>query len=372
MAKPLRVLHVLGSLNMGGAETLIMNIYRSINRKNIQFDFIVHGDDIGIYEKEIIALGGKIYRMPKYCGLNHSTYKKAWKNFLKHHPEYLIIHGHMRSTAAIYLKIAKKFKRITICHSHNTSNGKGLKSFIKYVYQYNIRHISDYFMGCSYEANRWLFGKKIAKSNDCLVLKNGIDVSKFAYNEDSRKKIRSLYGIKENDLLIGNIGRLCYQKNHEYLLDIMAEIIKRRPNSKLMIIGDGELELSIKEKITKLNLTEKVIMLKNQNNINELLSAMDVFVFPSHFEGLGIVVVEAQASGLPCYISDTIPKEVCLTNIVKCFSITDEPSFWALQILKEKEFDRKSEIYTKIITDKGYSIKNAVELLSDFYLRIIK
>ena len=157
--KKIRILHVLGSLNMGGAETLIMNLYRNIDRDKIQFDFVVHTNKIGLYEDEIKELGGKIYRIQRYKGINHFSYKKEWNNFFEEHKEYKIIHGHMRSTASIYLKIAKKYGRITIAHSHNTSNGHGFSSLVKKILQYNIRNVSDYFMGCSYEANKRLFGK---------------------------------------------------------------------------------------------------------------------------------------------------------------------------------------------------------------------
>ena len=212
MKKPERILHVLGSLNMGGAETLVMNIYRNIDRNKFQFDFVVHGKDIGKYEEEILSFGGKVYHIDEYRVYNHFKYKNIWNNFFNEHEEYKIIHGHMRSTASIYLKIAKKHGLKTICHSHNTSNGKGFKSVIKKLLQSRIKKSCDMYIGCSYDANKWLFGETIAKSNDCYVLNNGIDTNFFKYDEKKRNNVRSELGLTD-ELLVGNVGRLCYQKN---------------------------------------------------------------------------------------------------------------------------------------------------------------
>ena len=186
MKKPERILHVLGSLNMGGAETLVMNIYRNIDRNKFQFDFVVHGNTIGKYEKEILALGGKIYHIDEYRVYNHLKYKKIWSVFFKEHPEYKIIHGHMRSTASIYLKIAKKYGLKTISHSHSISNGKGVKSIVKRILQHNIPKYADYMLGCSQKANIWLYGKKNSLKDNCLILPNGIDNQRFVFDAKER------------------------------------------------------------------------------------------------------------------------------------------------------------------------------------------
>ena len=161
MNEPVRVLHVLGKLHRGGAETMIMNLYRKIDRTKVQFDFVVHNDEVEAYEAEIIELGGMIHRVPKYTGLNHLKYVDSWKKLISNHQEYQIIHGHVRSTAAIYLKICKEYQRKTISHSHNISSGKGISALVKNIYQYPIKYIADYFLAPSTLAGEWLFGKEI-------------------------------------------------------------------------------------------------------------------------------------------------------------------------------------------------------------------
>ena len=368
MLKKIRILHVFGSLNIGGAETLIMNLYRNMDRSKIQFDFIVHTDKIGFYEEEIKKLGGKIYHLSSYNGVNHFKYKKEWNNFFKTHKEYKIIHSHIRSTAAIILKIAKKYGLVTISHSHNTSNGRGFKSFIKKILQYRIRKISDYFMGCSFEANQWLYGKKIANSSRCFILKNGIDVDKYVFDPKIRFNVRKKLGIK-NEFLIGHVGRFCYQKNQEYLIEMFSILHKVDKDAKLLLIGTGETENKIKNLIKKNKLSNNVIILKNRNDINELMFAMDCFVFPSRYEGLGIVIVEAQSAGLPCFISDTIPKSVIVTPIVKMLNITDSPNIWIQEIEKVKSYERKD--YSNDVKVSGYNIKDSANFLFDFYNNII-
>ena len=369
MKKPERILHVLGSLNMGGAETLVMNIYRNINRDKYQFDFVVHGRDIGKYEEEIIRLGGKIYHIDEYKVYNHFKYKKIWNDFFNNHHEYNIVHGHMRSTASIYLKIAKKHGLKTISHSHNTSNGKGIKSIIKKVLQSRIKNACDVFMGCSYDANKWLFGEKIANSSNCYVLNNGIDTNFFSYSEKLRESSRKELKLK-NQFLVGNVGRLCYQKNQDYLIDIFCDIKKIKNDSKLLIIGSGELKESLIAKMKEKNIYDDVIMLENRSDINALMCAMDCFVFPSRFEGLGIVVIEAQSTGLPCFISDEVPHNVDLTDLIHRIDINKPAGENAKYIMEElKKIKRK--IYSFKITKANYSIENTCDDLVHYYDKLL-
>lgn len=369
MVKQIRILHYIGSLEMGGSQTLIMEIYRNLNRQKIQFDFIVDKKDKLIYGKEIESLGGKIYFLPNYTGKNHFSYKKAWNDFFLEHKEYKVIHSHVRSTASIVLKIAKKYGLVTISHSHNTSNGTGISALIKKTFQFRIRYVADYFMGCSYEANKWLFGKKNANSSQCIILNNGINTEKFSFNKKIREKIRKELGLN-NELLIGHVGRFCYQKNHEFLLEIFKIIHQKDKNAKLLLIGDGEDKEKIVEKIKQYNLEDFVIILSNCNNVNELMNAMDYFVFPSRYEGLGIVVIEAQSTGLKCLISDNVPKSVIVTDIVSIMNL-DYAEKWADLILKDNHSTINRSSYNLIVEKSGYSINNTVNYLTEFYLKII-
>lgn len=337
----IRVLQVLGGLNRGGAETMVMNLYRDIDRNKIQFDFIKHTESKCAYDDEIKELGGRIYSIPKYKVYNHFQYKKAWNNFFKKHPEYKIIHGHVRSTATIYLKIAKKYGLYAIAHSHSTSSGKGIKAIIKNMLQFRIRYITDYFMGCSKEANEWLYGKKIANSEKCIILHNAIDVEKYTYNEDIRNKLRKELNIKEDEMVVGNIGRFSYMKNHKFLIDIFEKLCKTE-NCKLLLVGDGELKNDIQNIVKNKHLESKVIFTGVRSDVNEILQAMDIFVMPSIFEGLPVTLIEAQASGVPSLITNIITKEVDITPLIYRENLKNEPLIWANKI-KEilKNFNRR-------------------------------
>ena len=222
----IRVLHVLGRLNRGGAETMLMNIYRNIDKTKIQFDFVKHTNEKCAYDDEIISMGGRIYTVPQYKLYNHLKYKKEWKKLLLEHDEWKIVHSHIRSTASIILKIAKAQEKRTISHSHSTSNGKGLKSILKKIFQLRIPKYSDYLVACSKDAAKWLYGRKNLQSEKCIILKNSIDIKNFYFNIENRKKIREKYNIKNNEILIGHVGRFVEVKNHNFLIDLFEKIFR--------------------------------------------------------------------------------------------------------------------------------------------------
>lgn len=372
--KPIRILHVLGSLNRGGAETMIMNLYRELDKTKFQFDFVIHTNEKGDYTDEILKLGGKIYSIPAYKVYNHFAYKKAWKEFLNQHKEYNIIHGHVRSTAAIYLKIAKKYGLYTIAHSHSTSSGKGIIAIIKNILQYRIRYVADYFIGCSKESAEWLFGKKIANSDRCTILNNAIDTKKYLYNENTREKLRKEFNIKKEDKLIGNVGRFSYVKNHKFLIQIFEEICKKSNNYKLILIGDGKLREEIEELVKRKKLEDKVIFTGVRKNINEILQAIDIIVMPSIYEGLPVALVEAQSASLPCLITDTITDEVDITELIYREKLREEPNVWAndiVDILNNFNRETVKDVELKI-KKHGYDIETTTNNIETIYLNGIE
>jgi len=365
--KQIRILQYVGSLNIGGSQTMIMELYRNIDKKKIQFDFIIDKDE-NYFQKEIESLGGRVYVLPSYTGINHFLYKKAWNEFFKNHTEYKIIHSHVRSTASIVLKIAKKNGLVTISHSHSTSNGKGISSFVKKIYQYKIRYIADYFIGCSKDSCIWLFGKKVTKSNKCFVLNNSIYTDKFLYNSVVREKVRKEFNL-ENKFIIGTVGRFVASKNHIFLLNVFDELQKKQENAFLLLIGDeSELKNELIENVKKLKLNDKVLFLSNRSDVYELLQAMDVFLMPSLYEGLPVTLIEAQASGLPIIMSDTITDEAIITNLVTKLSLQENIQVW---ISKIKEFESFKRYNTKKeIQKSGYDISKNVNWLTEFYLKL--
>ena len=364
MNEPIRVIQVLAQMKRGGAETMIMNLYRKIDRTKVQFDFVVHTDEKCDYDDEICRLGGMIFRVPRYTGRNHFKYTKAWENLLVQHPEYRIIHGHVRSTAAIYLKIAKRHKLVTIAHSHSTSSDE--HKAIKRILQCPISLIAEYMFACSMSAGEWLFGKKALMSDKFYILNNSIETGIFKQNSTTRIRIRDEYELGEK-VVVGHIGRFDPLKNHAHILEIFNEILKQHKDSMLLLIGDGALRQAIAKKAMDMKLDDRVLFLGIRSDVPQLLQAMDLFLFPSLYEGLGIVLIEAQAAGLPCLASDRVPKEAKVTDLLVYIPLEESPERWAQKALKmakdNPRRDRSDEVKAA-----GYDIAESARWLQDFYL----
>lgn len=365
---PVRILHVLGGLGHGGAESMVMNLYRYIDRQKVQFDFVIYEDGKLDYYDEIISLGGKVFKSPHYNGVNTFEYIKFWNNFLSSHQEYSVIHGHVRSTASIYLSIAKKMGRKTIAHSHSTSNGKGISALGKKLLQYPIRFISDYQMACSMSAGKWLFGEKVLKSKTFLIINNAIDAEKFKFSADIRAKKKKELGFKDQFVLC-NVGRLVYPKNHEFILSIFEALLLRCPEAVLLLVGEGDLEMTLKQKVKEKGLEDRVFFLGDRSDISEILNAADVFLFPSLYEGLGIVAVEAQAAALMTICSDKIPQEVFITPYIQSISLLETEKTWIDAILKYREgYEREN--CAEIIKQAGYDIGSTADKMQKFYVNL--
>ncbi|MCH5320904.1 MAG: glycosyltransferase family 1 protein [Eubacterium sp.] len=362
-----RILLVFGKLNRGGAETLAMNIFRKIDKNKIIFDFAVHTDDKCDYDEEILKLGGRIYHFPRYNIANHFYYKKCWTDFFDKHPEYKIIHTHMSGSAAIFLSLAKNRGIFNISHSHTVAPKNGLRQVIVNSYRFPLRYICDYMFGCSDQAGQWMFGKRIIKKSNYKTIKNGIDINRFVYSKHSRDAIRKEFNINENVFVLGNVARFDIAKNHIYLIDIFKELHRINSNTKLLLVGDGLLRSEIEQKITALGLKNDVILTGVRKDVADILSAMDCFVMPSVFEGLPLSVIEAQASGLPCLLTDSISCEVKCTDLVEFCSINESPSVWAQMILKYSDGYKRENTKNQLAA-AGYDIQETANWLQNFYL----
>lgn len=348
----IRVLHVIGAMDRGGAESMIMNFYRKIDRSKYSFDFLVHEERECDFDKEIRELGGNIFRIPRYKIYNYSKYKKEVKKFFAAHHDYDIVHGHICSYINIYSSIAKSYGIKTIAHSHSANFGFSLDTIFTNVVSFHTKFIDDYFIGCSKRAGLDRYGSKIVESNRFDVLCNGIDVTKYRFDEMKRNELRAKLGI-EDKLVIGHVGRFTYAKNHEFLIEVFNELQTVRPDSVLLLFGRGELEDDVKTQVQELHIENKVQFMGVVSNVYDYLNALDVFVFPSRFEGLGIVLIEAQASGLPCIINDTLTGEINLTDQVRRISLNAPKINWVNTILDAKVENRLNgyEIVTSTSRD---------------------
>lgn len=366
MTEPIRVLHVIGVMNRGGAETMIMNLYRNIDRTRVQFDFVQNEGGPAAYDEEILSLGGRIYRCPRYRGKNHFAYTKWWNTFFAEHKgEYPIVHGHIGSTAAIYLSIAKQHGSYTIAHSHNTK-----ASAIYQCFSFPTRFVADHFFACSEAAGRSRYGQRIGSdSTRCTVLQNAIDTERFEYSASSRQCIRTMHGIESGKLLIGNISRFSAQKNHRFLLDVFEIIYEKNPNTALLLVGDGELRPDIEAAIAEKNLKDAVIMTGVQTNTWDYYQAMDVFLMPSLYEGLPVSLVEAQTAGLPCCVSTGVPQEAAITELVQFRPLEDSPEIWADWVLERAQLPRGS--MAEEIRRAGYDITDTARWLTEFYTKVV-
>lgn len=369
MAKTLRILHVLTGMNLAGTETLLMNLYRNIDREKVQFDFAVTAEKECAYDAEILELGGKIIRYPLYRGINHFSYVSWWNNFFKNHPEYHVVHGHIGSTAAIYLSIAKKYGCYTIAHSHSTYGPMNLHTFLYKVYSYPTRFIADYFMGCSQDALVSRYGTGVLKYPNHFILKNGIDAKKYIYSAELREKIRKEFHIEPGKIVIGTVGRLTPQKNPQFIIQLIKELDKRGVDFQFLWVGTGEKEKEIRDALHSELANRHVLMVGAQTDVYALLQAMDIFVFPSVFEGLGIAAIESQAADLPTLCSSTIPAEVNISDRCQFLSINDV-TIWAnalQEIIAKKSYHFRKDQYGSI-KRAGYDIIDVVKKLTKMYL----
>lgn len=369
MAECIRILHVVSVMNRGGIENMIMNLYRNINRDKIQFDFVVHYNKKGDFDDEIKMLGGNIYYAPHFNIYNIFSYKKWWITFFEKNQEYKIIHSHTYSIASIQHKIAKKFGLKTIVHSHSTKNSQGIKGVIYHCLQKNIVNISDYLFACSRKAGKWLYGVDCEKKSNYYILNNAIEPKKYVFNQSTKNRLLKKFDL-DDKFVVGHVGNFTPPKNHLYLIDIFSEIHKKEPNSVLMLVGDGNLRKEIENKIDQLGLKGSVLLLGVRNNVNDLLQVMDCFVFPSLYEGLPVTVIEAQASGLKCFISSNITDEVCITDLVERISINISAKEWADKILNARNYNRKNT-EQELISAK-YDIHSTAQWLTQFYLDIVE
>lgn len=357
---PIRVLQVVTHMERGGLESTLMNYYRHIDRERVQFDFLVHRQERAAFDDEIESLGGKLYRLPRLVPWSEG-YLAALNHFFDEHPEYKIVHVHQDCLSSVILRAAAQHNiPVRIAHSHNANQDKNLKYPIKLWYKRSIPKYTTNLFACGKDAGDWMFG-----GAPYQIINNAIDATAYSFNPKKRIEMRHQLGLADK-LIIGHVGRFNPQKNHLFLLDIFAALLKKEPNAVLLLVGGGENMLKIQAKAHALGIAEHVRFLGVRSDVADLMQAMDVFVFPSLYEGLGIVLIEAQAAGLPCVVSDTIPREAYLTDLVTAERLSSSTETWADNILEKRNFpriDRRAEIAAH-----GFDITTEAVKLQEFYI----
>lgn len=354
-----RLLCILSGMNAGGAETFLMKIYRRIDSTKYQMNFCINVSEKCFYEDEILSLGGKIYRIPaKSASLR--DFEKQLYNVVNANGYKYALRVSSNALGFMDLKIAHKAgAEICAVRSSNSSDGGSFKSKIahrlgralygKYV---NVK------LAPSDLAAVYTFGKKAYESGAVNILHNAIDIDQYGFNADMRCRIRSEFGLSDDTTIIGHVGRFMTQKNHAFLLEVFSEYLKINGKSILMLVGGGELESAIKQKASELGISDKIIFTGVRSDVPALLSAMDVFVFPSLYEGMPNTVIEAQATGLPCLISDTITREADITGLVHYLPLGDAGT-WAHLVAGLPQAKRETPIQK--FKENGYDIETVAK-----------
>ncbi|WP_164506039.1 glycosyltransferase family 1 protein [Companilactobacillus insicii] len=364
MNKPIRILHILQRMEAGGTQAFLMNIYRNIDRSKVQFDFLVEYNEKQFYDDEIKLLGGKIFYTSFREDFNIFKFNEYLNSFFQSHPEYKIIHVHTYSIGYFCLKAAKKAGvTVRVAHSHSNETVHDYKYLPKLLMQRVYTKYATNLFACSNDAGKYLF-----KHRKFEVVRNAIDSRKFKFNACKRNNIRKELNL-DNKFVVGHVGRFHKSKNHMFLIDVFKEIKKYNNNSVLLLVGSGPEEQRIKEKVEKLNLSDSVIFLSNRSDMDYIYQAMDVFVFPSLFEGLGIVTIEAQCSGIPTLCSERIPADVNITPLYNELSLDLSPNYWAkcaIQISKDSYAHHDMQ---KLVIDSGYDIVEVSTAMQNFYIK---
>ena len=387
--KKINVLVLITVMDRAGAETMMMNYLRNINREKIHMDFLINREQKADYEDEIEKLGGRIYHMcPIYPGKFH-RYKKEFRNFLEEHPGYDVIHSNLEERSYFAFKIAKKMGiPVRVAHAHSAPCGRNMKMIMRLYFRRKLQKYCTHKVACGEKAAKWLFGSDADlvemesfvngenhSKNTVVLMKNAVDTDKFSYSTDVREKVRRKMKISRDTLVIGHVGRFTHDKNQSFLIDIFKAVHDRDKNTVLLLVGGGEaddtLKNQIRHKVKDLGLEDSVKFLGVREDVEKVVQAFDVFLLPSLFEGLPVTMVEAQAAGLPCVISDKVPIQCDITGNVKVVSLEDAPEKWAEVIDDVLKNFKKKDTYETIV-NAGFDIKENAKWLKDFYVEALK
>ena len=361
--QPVRVAQIIGKLSAGGVEAVLYNYYRFIDKSKFQFDFFYDADSAVAPPPDLTGMGARFYRIPPYQQL--PAYIKALEGYFRAN-QYAIVHSNMNTLAVFSLFAAwRAGVPVRIVHNHSTAGkGETKKNVLKYILRPFAGVFATERCACSRYAGAWMFGKKAVESGKVTIFNNAIDCAKYRYNERLRQDVRHELGV-EGHFVVGHVGRFCYQKNHEFLIDLFAEVHRQEPGAVLLLVGGGELEQAVRAKVNAKGLESAVLFLGVRQDVWRLYQAMDCFVLPSRYEGLGMVGIEAQAAGLPCVFSREVPDEAAITENVRYLALDAPVSVWAKAVLASRDFVRKDTL--EAIRKAGFDIEKEAGRLEGYY-----
>lgn len=330
---PIRVAQVMGIMNSGGVEAVVMNYYRAIDKTKVQFDFFVDETSSFPQREEITRLGGRIYLVPPYSHL--FKYIKTLIRLFKQN-NYRIVHTHI-NTLNVFPLFAAWFARVPvrICHNHSTANwGEVKKTLLKCLFRPFNKIFATRYFACGESAGRWMYGEHCFERGNVFIMPNAIDTEKFEFDGTARKKLRAELDISMDAFVVGHVGRFVFAKNHLFLIDIFRELLIKQNNSVLLLIGEGELQHKVEEKVKEYGIEKNVIFAGVRSDVNKLYSVMDVFCLPSFYEGLPVVLMEALSNGLPCVVSTKVPFEAIKAKNIDRVSLEKDAELWSKHIAK--------------------------------------
>ena len=362
MNKPFRVLHIFCALDSGGVSNFVMNLYRELDTKNIQFDFAMTSGEAAIYDDEVLARGGRIF----YFDTSKSIVKNL-RNILQKKGPFRAVHSHVFFYSGLVMAEARRAKvPVRIAHAHNAHTGEP-RSLPRRVYEFGMRMLirtcATHLLGCSEKACRYVFGDRIMKDSRAVVIPDGIDCSRFDFDPEARDKVRKEYEV-EGKFVVGHVGHFNPAKNHKKILSVFRAVLRKRQDAMLLLVGDGELEQDVRQYADELSLTNQVVFAGAHKDVERFYQAMDVFLFPSRYEGFGMAMIEAQASGLSCVASDIVPKETNIDGRTVFLPLKAGDDVWAEKILKAPA--RNTAAFEKIC--EKYSASKVVQEIMAIYL----
>ncbi|MBR3162059.1 MAG: glycosyltransferase [Bacilli bacterium] len=364
----IRVLQVIDNMNAGGMENMLMNYYRKIVKYNIQFDFLIFHKNKCFFEDEIISLGGNIFKVTSRRD-NFILNRVETEDFFKtYHYDY--VEFHQGITYYFPLEMAKKYNYMhRIIHNHGINRNylKNFKLYNEIWAKKRISNLANHYFTCSHEVNSHLFSKNVLLKEQIYLINNAIDINKFKFDLDYRSEIRKEFNIKKDEVLVGHIGTFTTPKNHKFLIEVFNIVSKMRNNYRLLCVGEGPLKDGILKKIDEMNLTKNVQIVSKRHDVNKILSAIDILVFPSLYEGIPLTIVEAQASGVSIVCSNNINKNTFITDNVEFLSLAENAEIWANKIVSLSYLKEQRNSKYEMMLKSNYDIDNEVLKLSKIY-----